>query len=162
MKRAATVELIDKYFGFLVKEYGFKRLDATTFDNGYIQIGIESDDPKSIAPEITFWLKSEPGFTRIELGWLLFEQIDRAKTWQSTSYEENFAYYANKFHENADQLIYSPNSLLLPGMKRLFINMIKFDRLTKANYLNNMSPNARKYYQYIKKKDPKWDPGKYL
>jgi hypothetical protein len=157
----ANSELIDKYFNFLI-EFGFKRVAKDRFENEKIRLVFEFESTKSVAPTITVWVKSEPKFTSIGLGWLLEEHINYDRLWKSKSFEANVAYYASVLHNNIGLLINGTNDLLIRGLKRLFVNILKSNRLTKQSFMNNMPAEARQYYYYIKRRDPKWDPGKEL
>lgn len=154
-------ELIDKHFGFLV-DFGFERIAVNKFESKKIRLVVEFDPMKSVEPEITMWFKSEPKYTIIDFHWLIKDEIDYDRLWKSKSYESNVAYYAGLLHSHISQLVNYSDSLLLKGLKRLFVNIIKSNRLTKQNYISNMPPDAMKYYYHIKKKEPKWDPGKEL
>lgn len=153
-------ELTKKYFDFLTREYGFVYFEVQNiFDGTNIRVYVEQFD--RTLPSISLWLKSEPKFTCITMDWLLEGQIDYSKM-DKLLLEGCFEYYSNVFQKFSDQLVYNLGTLLLPGLKKLFVHLIKSENLTKNNYLANLSKENSKYYYYIKKMDRKWNPGKDL
>lgn len=155
------VEVTKKHLGFLVTEYGFRHDEkANTLDNGYVRFRVEQLD--ILEPSIEVWLKSEPKFTRIDIGWMIEEYVDRKAT-DKFLFEEMLAYYSKIMREHAQELFYDLDSLLLHGLKKLFINNLKMNKLiTKDNFFRNIPPDIANYFYYIKKKDPKWNPGSEL
>ena len=154
-------ELSQKHMGFLVNEYGFQYDQKNNaFDNGYVRFRIEQLD--RLEPSIEVWLKSEPKFTRIDLSWVIEEYVDR-KAIDKFLFEDRLAYYANVMREHAQELFYNLDKLFLIGLKKLFISTLKMNpSINKTNYSNNIPPDTANYFHYIKKKDPKWNPGREL
>jgi hypothetical protein len=153
-------ELTKKYFGFLSQEYNFGYFeDQNMFDSKAVRIYVEQFDRR--LPTISLWLKSEPKFTQITIDWLLEDQINYFEM-DKYLLEDCMAYYSKVFRKFSDQLIYKLEILLLPGLKKLLVSLVRSENLTKNNYLSNLSKEASKYYYYIKKKDSKWDLRKYL
>lgn len=152
-------DLAQKYFSFL-ESFEFIRTTSTRYERSKLQINIEFNETTSIGPVITFWIKSEPKFTRVELDWLFKEDFDYKKIGKHTSEEAVIAEYAAVLHNHIENLINNPDKLYLKGLKRRFVNIIKSNGLTKENYLNNIPPSASNHFHYIKNKDRKWDPAK--
>ena len=155
------IELTKKHLGFLVTEHGFKHDENTnTLDNGYVRFRVEKID--RLEPSIEVWLKSEPKYTRIDISWIIDEHIDHEAI-DKFLFEDRLAYYSKIMRKHAQQLFYDLDSLLLYGLKKLFINTLKMNGLiTKDNFISNIPPEIIKYFHYIKKKDRKWEPGKEL
>ena len=154
------VELTKKHFGFLVREYGFRYDEKiNAFDNGYVRYRIEK--PDHINPSIEVWLKSEPKYTRVDVSWLIDEYINYSEI-DTYLFEDRLAYYASLFRNHSRELFSDLDKLLLKGIKKLVISTLKSNRhITKDNYQYNLS-SASQLYHYVKKKDMKWDPRKYL
>lgn len=156
----STTELAKEHFDFLIKVYGFVFDEKeVAFDNGRIRIRVKKVE--RIIPEITIWLKSEPEFTCIDLDWLLGEYIDYREI-DKYLFEDRLKYEARLFREHADKLVYNLKPLLLTGLKRFFMNFAEAnmmaDKLTIDDFLLQMSVRDKRYYEYIKARDPNWDP----
>lgn len=163
-KSKNIMELTKEHFGFLVTEYGFVyNRTLNTFTNGKISIYISQIDRE--LPVIKLWLLSEPEFTCIEIDWLLKEYITYSDI-DKNLLDKNLAYYAYLFHAHADKLIHKTISLLLPALKRYFINFIRgyvsAYKVSIDKYLHNLSAEDKMLFAYIKTKDPDWDPSKEL
>jgi len=155
-------ELIKKYFLFLVDRYSFLFNEKQNmYSNKKIDIAISEFERTSIRIEL--WLRSEPNFTQIDIDWLLREQIDY-NIINKNLLEENIKYYSELLHKNAyiltDEAMF--RRILLLGLKKMFINIaigrIPAERLSIAQYLNNLPSMDKQYYDYIKEKDPNWSP----
>jgi hypothetical protein len=155
------VELTKKHFGWLASEHGFKYDEKmNAFDNGYVRYRIERMD--QIQPSIEVWLKSEPKYTRMDIDFLIDEYLNYSDM-DKYLFEARLEHYSKLFRKHAHELFHDLDKLFLHGVKRLFINIISVDKsLTRDNYLNNLLPGSTKLYNYIKKKDRKWNPGREL
>jgi hypothetical protein len=161
-KHQNFTDLIKKYFWFLLNEYGFSFIEnKNTFINKKTNILISKTEWVSIRIEL--WLLTEPDFTKIDIHWLFENQIDRNIT-DKYLLEENIKYYSELLHKNAyiltDEAMFRRTLLL--GLKKLFINIaigrIPAEQLSITQYLNKLPTMDKKYYDYIKERDPNWDP----
>lgn len=143
-------------------DFGFERITTNRFENDVVRLVMDFEPRDSVAPDISVWFKSEPKYTTIDFSWFVNDEIDYDRLWKSKSYEANVAFYAKLLQSHINQLVGYDISFLLKGMKNVFVNMIKSEGLTKDNYLLNMSSEPRKFYSYIKKKKPKWNPARDL
>lgn len=162
MSKKSFTSLTQEYFWFLLDEYGFVFYEKQNmFSNKKIRLYLSEFERTLL--QIDIWLLTEPEFTRIDVDWLLKEKI-HYDVFNKNLLEENFMYYADLIHRNAHVLIneLELKSLLLLGLKRLFVNIarasIPSQQLSIIEYLNNLPSMDKKYYDYIKERDPKWDP----
>jgi len=159
-KEQNVIALTKEYFGFLSKDFDFEYDEkSNVFSNFKISIYITSVE--KVLPNIELWLLSEPEFTRIEIGWLLKDQIEYLEI-DKNLLEENFEYYSKIFRMNAHILIYDLESLLLPALKKYWVNFakgyIKGSKTSIDKDFVNLPGWARNLLEYIKIRDAGWNP----
>lgn len=143
-------ELTKKYFWFLVTDFNLYYIEKENlFTNNKVSIYISDFD--RLIPNIQLWLKSEPLFTRLSLSWFVSERET------ASSLEDNFAYYSNVFREHAPELINKLDNLLLPALKRFYISLFEMQNMSSEEFLKK-NFYYKQLFDYIKEKDPLWNP----
>jgi hypothetical protein len=153
-----TDALNRQYFGFLETEYGFEyHKGIFSSDDVEVQIvatGYTAGVLSSI--EIYVWCKKEPPCTRISFHWILMYYID-AHLYLDDSLLKNYQRLSSAFQEHASKILFHPSEWLLPAMKIHFENMLRGIYRGKLQSLL-LTPSISEMYEYIKSKDPTWNP----
>jgi len=150
-----------KYFGFLEEEYGFKYNEGI-YSTQDIEIrilvtGFTAGILSSV--EIYVWFREEPECTRISFEWIAMYYLDTHLHLEESfdSLLKNYQKLSSTFREHASKVLYHREEWLLPSMTIHFGWMLK--KIFRGNLQSMLTgPSILEMYNYIKSKDPNWNP----
>jgi hypothetical protein len=153
--------LNEQYFGFLESDYGFER-NKDGFSSQEVEILIsESGYTAGVLSsiEIYIWFKDEPKCTQISFDWIAMYFLNARlyREESSTSLPRNYQKYSALFKEYAPRILYHREEWLVPSMKLHFESMLQSIFRGKLQSML-LDPTISGMYNYIKDKDPSWNP----
>ena|SRR6266540_3231924 len=156
-----TDSLNRQYFGFLENGYGFK-YSKGVFSTQDIEIqilatGFTAGVLSSV--EIYVWFKDEPKCTKMSFIWIATYYL-KARLYLEDSFNSllnNYQKLSSVFEEYALKILYHREEWLLPSMKIHFESMLKECYRGKLQSML-LTPSILEIYEYIRSKDPNWNP----
>lgn len=149
-KEKSTEELINTYFGYLIKEKGFT-YDGKFFDSDKLRLFINAGRRHL---DISIWLKSKPKFTETSFSWFMRSKNIDMKL--HGDLEENFSILSKHFYQHLDELNSDREDWFLPTLQCRFETVMRDSNKKLEERLNIES--ERQLYEYIKAIDSIWNP----